>query len=226
MGVEVRTGESVDDVREDGITAAGQRIAAANVFWCAGTEATPAARWTGAQAGRHGLIKVNADCSIIGHDDIFAIGDVAEMAGADGKPLPALAPVAKQQGHYLGRLIRARIEGRAAPKPFHYRDYGQLAVLGRSAAVADFGWLRLSGVIAWMLWSAVHLFLLLGARNKMVVYLNWVWAWITYGSGARLMTGIDRAEAERSDRERGACDAERGADPSPLPTDGHSRSTA
>ena len=202
LGVEVRTGETVEDVRDDGITAAGQRIAAANVFWCAGTEATPAARWIKSQTGRHGLIKVNADCSVVGHDDIFAIGDVAEMAGPDGKPLPALAPVAKQQGHYLGRMIRARIEERSAPKPFHYRDYGQLAVLGRSAAVADFGWLRMTGVLAWMLWGAVHLFLLLGARNKMVVYLNWVWAWITYGSGARLMTGVDRALAERSDRAR------------------------
>jgi len=213
LGVEVRTGETVDDVRDDGIVAAGQSIAAANVFWCAGTEATPAARWTGVAAGRHGLIKVNADCSVAGHDDIFAIGDVAEMAGADGKPLPALAPVAKQQGRYLGRMIRARIEGRGPPRPFQYRDYGQLAVLGRSAAVADFGWLRLTGVFAWMIWSAVHLFLLLGARNKMVVYLNWVWAWITYGSGARLMTGIDRAQAERSDRGGSGLEAGRAAGP-------------
>ena len=193
LGVEVHTGDTVEDVRADGITAAGQSIRAANVFWCAGTEATPAARWTNAEAGRHGLVKVNADGSVFGHDDIFAIGDVADMAGSDGKPLPALAPVAKQQGRYVARVIRARIERRTPPGPFHYRDYGQLAVLGRSAAVADFGWLRLKGVAAWMIWSAVHLFLLLGARNKMVVYLNWVWAWLTYGSGARLMTGIDRA---------------------------------
>ncbi len=194
LGVEVRTGDMVEDVRDDGITAAGERIAAANVFWCAGTEATPAARWMNAQTGRHGLVRVNADCSVLGHDNVFAIGDVAEMTGADGKPLPALAPVAKQQGRYLARVIRARIEGRGEPGPFRYRDYGQLAVLGRSAAVADFGWLRMRGLIAWVLWSAVHLFLLLGARNKMVVYLNWVWAWLTYGSGARLMTGIDRVE--------------------------------
>ena len=213
LGVEVHTGETVDDVRDDGITAAGQSIAAANVFWCAGTEATPAARWTNAETGRHGLIKVNADCSVVGHDDIFAIGDVAEMAGADGKPLPALAPVAKQQGHYLGQMIRARIEHRAPPKPFRYRDYGQLAVLGRSAAVADFGWLRMTGVLAWMLWSAVHLFLLLGARNKMVVYLNWIWAWLTYGSGARLMTGVEPELNERSKRLRSDRTADRAASP-------------
>jgi NADH dehydrogenase len=197
LGVEVRTGETVDDVRDDGITAAGKSIRAANVFWCAGTQATPAAKWISATAGRHGLIQVNPDCSIPGFTNIFAIGDVAEMPGRDGKPLPALAPVAKQQGRYLGRVLRARLDGNPPPPAFHYRNYGQLAVLGRSAAVADFGWIRLKGSAAWMIWSAVHLFLLLGARNKMIVYLNWVWAWLTYGSGARLMTGADRAKAER-----------------------------
>jgi NADH dehydrogenase len=198
LGVEVRTGESVDDVRDDGITAAGQSIRAANVFWCAGTQATPAAKWIDAPAGRHGLIKVNPDCSVPGFENIFAIGDVAEMQGSDGKSLPALAPVAKQQGRYLGRVLRACIEGKPPPAPFRYRNYGQLAVLGRSAAVVDFGGISLKGTSAWAIWSAVHLFLLLGARNKMVVYLNWVWAWLTYGSGARLMTGVDRARAGRS----------------------------
>jgi NADH dehydrogenase len=193
LGVEVRLGESVEDVRPDGITASGQSIRAANVFWCAGTEATPAATWIGARTGRHGLIEVNADCSVPGHEGIFAIGDVTVMQDPDGRPFPALAAVAKQQGRYLGRAIRRRIEGRGDPGPFRYRDYGQLAVLGRSAAVADLGWLRLKGIPAWILWSAVHLVLLMGARNKVLVYVNWVWAWLTYGSGARLMTGIGGA---------------------------------
>ncbi len=170
-----------------------EAIRAANVFWCAGTEATPAATWIGARTGRHGLIEVNADCSVPGHEGIFAIGDVTVMQDPDGRPFPALAAVAKQQGRYLGRAIRRRIEGRGDPGPFRYRDYGQLAVLGRSAAVADLGWLRLKGIPAWILWSAVHLVLLMGARNKVLVYVNWVWAWLTYGSGARLMTGIGGA---------------------------------
>jgi NADH dehydrogenase len=195
LGVEVRTGETVEDVRSDGITASGHAIRAANVFWCAVTEATPAASWVGARTGRHGLIEVNADCSVPEHDGIFAIGDVTTMQGPDKRPFPALAAVAKQQGRYLGRALRMRIEGRGDPGPFRYRDYGQLAVLGRSAAVADFGWLRLKGIPAWMLWSAVHLVLLMGARNKVLVYINWVWAWLTYGSGARLMTGISRTGA-------------------------------
>ena len=193
LGVEVHTGDTVEDVRDDGIIAGGQRIPAANVLWCAGTEATPAARWISASPGRHGLIKINADCSVPGYSGIFALGDVAEMPGHDGKPLPALASVAKQQGRYLGRTLRARIEGATEVKPFRYLDYGQLAVLGRSSAVADFGWLRMKGLFAWIIWSAVHLFLLLGARNKVAVYVNWVWAWLTYGSGARLMTGIERS---------------------------------
>jgi NADH:ubiquinone reductase (H+-translocating) len=197
LGVEVHTGDTVQDVREDGIIAGGQRISAANVLWCAGTEATPAARWINAATGRHGLIKVNPDCSVPDHDGIYALGDVAEMMSPNGKPFPALAAVAKQQGRYLGRKLRARIEGRDDPRPFRYIDYGQLAVLGRSAAVADFGWFRMQGLFAWVLWSAVHLVLLLGTRNKMVVYLNWVWAWLTYGSGARLMTGLDRSTPPR-----------------------------
>ena len=192
LGVEVRVNDSVQEVRAGGIVAGGETIAAANVFWCAGTAATPAARWIGAATGRNGLVTVNPDCSVPGHPDIYAIGDVAQIAGADGKPLPALAPVAKQQGLYLARVIRARVEGRAAPGAFRYWDNGQLAVLGRSAAVADLGWLRMRGFPAWVLWSAVHLLLLLGTRNKMVVYLNWAWAWLTYGKGARLITGLDR----------------------------------
>lgn len=211
LGVEIHTGQAVDDVTNSGIATAGQTIPARNVFWCAGTEATPAARWIGATSGRHGLVKVNRDCSVLGHDDIFAIGDVAEMTGPDGKPLPALAPVAKQQGRYLARMIRARIAGKAAPAPFHYRDYGQLAVLGRSAAVADFGWLRLKGFLAWVIWSAVHLFLLLGARNKMVVYLNWAWAWITYGSGPRLITGTDPGHPDDDKDQAEPTDARPGA---------------
>jgi NADH dehydrogenase len=210
LGVEVRLGKAVQDVRSDGITASGNTIRAANVFWCAGTEATPAASWIGARAGRHGLIEVNADCSVPGHEGIFAIGDVTAMQAPGGRPFPALAAVAKQQGRYLGRAIRRRIEGRGDPGPFRYRDYGELAVLGRSAAVANLRWLRLKGVPGWILWSAVHLVLLMGARNKVLVYVNWVWAWLTYGSGARLMTGVGRVGAtgsravEKAESGRGA----------------------
>src|SRR6185437_10801129 len=151
----------------------------------------------------HGAIAVGADCSVSGHPEVFAIGDVASFAGRGGRPLPGLAPVAKQQGRYVARVIRARVAGNESPGPFVYRDAGALAMIGRSAAVADIKGFHLTGILAWLLWSAVHLFLLIGFRNRAVVYVNWVWAWLTYGRGARLITGatlgtsFQKAPAER-----------------------------
>ncbi len=122
--------------------------------------------------------------------DVFAIGDLTTMT-ENGRRLPGVAPVAKQQGAYVARVIAARVTGAPAPPPFRYRDDGQLAIVGRSAAVADLGRVKLTGVVAWLLWSAVHLFFLIGARNRLAVYLNWAWAWLTYGRGARLITRVD-----------------------------------
>jgi NADH dehydrogenase len=113
------------------------------------------------------------------------------MTTAEGRQLPGVAPVAKQQGAYVAKVIAARISGRPAPGPFVYRNDGQMAMVGRSAAVADLGRVKMTGVIGWLLWSIVHLFFLIGARNRIVVYLNWVWAWLTYGRGARLITRTD-----------------------------------
>jgi len=187
LGVEVRTGVQVERVDADGVVAGGSRIAAANVFWCAGVAATPAAKWIGAAAGRHGATQVAADCSVPGHPEIFAIGDVASFKGADGHPLPGVAPVAKQQGRYVASVIAARANGAAAPGPFRYRDEGSLAIIGRSSAVASLPHLRLTGVPAWLLWSGVHLFLLVGLQNRIVVYIQWVSAYLFSTRGARLM---------------------------------------
>jgi len=114
---------------------------------------------------------------------------LAHALGADGKPLPGLAPVAKQQGAYVARVLRARLAGKPAPKPFRYRDFGTMATIGRRAAVADFGWLRLHGTLAWLLWGAVHVSFLIGFRNRLVVMLDWLWSYVTFQSGARLITG-------------------------------------
>ena len=198
LGVEVLTGTPVDTVDADGVVAGGQRIAAANVLWCAGTAATKAADWVGAAKGKGGGVAVAPDCSVPGVADVFAVGDVMAMTDGEGKPLPGVAPVAKQQGAYVAKVIVARLAGKPAPAPFRYKDEGQLAMVGRSAAVADLGWVKLTGVLGWLFWSAVHLFFLIGARNRVAVYLSWVWAWLTYGRGARLITSIDsqtRAEA-------------------------------
>lgn len=187
LGVQVRTGMQVEKVDADGVVTGGERIASANVFWCAGVAATPAAKWIGAAPGKHGALQVLGDCSVPGHPDIFAIGDVAGFKGADGRPLPGVAPVAKQQGRYVAGVIAARAGGAAAPPPFHYRDQGSLAIIGRSSAVASLPHFRLTGFPAWLLWSSVHLFLLVGLKNRIVVYVQWVAAWLFYTRGARLM---------------------------------------
>lgn len=192
LGVEVRTGKPVAKIDATGLMLGDERIDAAAVLWCAGTEARPAARWLGADAARNGAVKVAGDCSIPGHPDIFAIGDVASFDAGNGRPLPGLAPVAKQQGAYVGRLLAARICGRREPEAFRYRDYGTMAVIGRSRAVAALGGFKLKGFLAWLAWSLVHLMLLVDFRSRLLVYVNWSWAWFTYGRGARLLTGETR----------------------------------
>lgn len=202
----MRLGATVEQIDRSGVSASGARIESANVFWCAGTEARPAACWLGADAARNGAVQVRPDCSVPGHREIFAIGDVAGLAGRDGKPLPGLAAVAVQHGRYVARVIAHRVAGRPAPGPFRYRNYGTLAVIGRSRAVADLGRIRLRGFPAWLFWCLVHLFLLAGFRNRIVVYVNWSWSWFTYGRGARLITGLpprDETEAPRRSAERG-----------------------
>ena len=198
MRVEVHTGASVEAVDAAGVMVAGQRVESANVFWCAGVAATPVAAWLGAKAGKHGAVPVGPDCSVPGHPEVFAIGDIAAMTGAGGKPLPGVAPVAEQQGRYVADLIAARIAGRAVPGGFRYRDQGSLAVIGRSAAVASLPWAKLTGFVAWVMWGGVHLFLLNGMRNRLLVYVQWIWAWSTYSRGARLIEGEPPAEERAS----------------------------
>ena len=189
LGVEVRLNAAVEQIDPSGVLAGGARIESANVFWCAGTRARPAASWIGADDARNGGVKVLPDCSVPGHGEIFVVGDVASLAGRYGRPLPGLAAVAAQQGKYVAKVIAARIAGRSSPGPFRYRDLGTLAMIGRSRAVADLGRVQLRGFPAWLFWSLVHLLLLAGFRNRVVVYVNWSWAWFTYGRGARLITG-------------------------------------
>ncbi len=189
LGVEIHTGVEVEQVDADGVVASGQRISTANIFWCAGMAATPAAAWLGTATGGHGTVQVANDCSVPAHPEIFAIGDVASFTGADGKALPGVAPVAKQQGRYVARLIHARVSGAAAPGPFRYQNQGSLAIIGRSSAVANFPHLKFTGITAWLLWSCVHLLLLNGMRNRVLVYVQWISAWLFNSRGALLMTG-------------------------------------
>ncbi|RYB03449.1 NAD(P)/FAD-dependent oxidoreductase [Lichenibacterium ramalinae] len=192
LGVEVKTGAQVETVDRDGVVAGGERIFAANVLWAAGTAATPVAAWVGAETGKGNGIKIDEHCAVPGLDGVYAVGDCTYMEDAAGHRLPGVAPVAKQQGAHVAKVLMQRLIGEPLPQPFRYDDQGQLAMVGRSAAVADLGGrVKMTGLVGWLLWSVVHLFFLIGARNRITVYLNWVWAWLTYGRGARLITAID-----------------------------------
>jgi NADH dehydrogenase FAD-containing subunit len=135
---------------------------------------------------------VAGDLSVPGHADIYVIGDTAACIGSNGKSVPGVAPAAKQGGRHVARVIAARLLGRPAPPPFRYRNYGNLATIGRKRAVADFSWLRLSGFPAWLLWGVAHIYFLVGFRNRLVVGANWMWNYLTFDRGARLITGLDR----------------------------------
>lgn len=189
LGVEVRTGTAVEAISDGVVRAGGETIEAAAVLWSAGVEARPVAQWLGAEAVRNGAVVVDATCAVPGVENVFAVGDVASYR-QNGKPLPGLAPVAKQQGRWVGRLVRARAEGRPDPAPFRYHDWGTMAVIGRSRAVALLGPWKMTGFIAWLAWSLVHLMLLIDFRSRAAVYVNWTWAWFTMGRGARLLTRL------------------------------------
>ena len=191
LGVEVHLGVRVSRCDPEGVIIANERIEAYTIIWAAGVMASPAAKWLDAEKDPAGRVTVEADLTLPSHPDIFVIGDTARAKGTDGKSLPGIAPVAKQQGAYAARVIGAREEGNPAPKPFRYRHLGTMATIGRRSAVADFGKVRLSGFIAWLLWGLVHVYFLVGFRNRIAVTMGWLWAYVTFGRGARLITGHD-----------------------------------
>ncbi len=188
LGVEVRLNAPVQAVDADGVIVAGERIASRTVLWGAGVAASPAGKWIGAKVDRAGRIIVKPDLSVPQHPEIFAIGDTALVADDEGEPLPGVAPVAKQQGQYLAKLILSQAAGRGAIGPFRYRNYGNLATIGRKAAVVDFGWMRLTGLVAWLVWTLAHIYYLIGFRNRIAVALDWMWAYVTWQRGSRLIT--------------------------------------
>ena len=192
LGVEVLVASRVEHIDASGVTVAGKRIAARTVLWAAGVMASPAGQWLDAATDAAGRIKVAADLSISGYKNIFAIGDTALSMAWNGQPVPGLAPAAKQGGTYVAKLIRSRLEGRAVPGEFVYRHRGSLATIGRQAAVADFGRIKLWGAPAWWLWGLVHVGFLVGLRNRVATMINWFWAYLTFGGGIRLITGDDK----------------------------------
>lgn len=190
LGVEVRTGARVSAISAGQVVIDEVPLRSATIIWAAGVQASPAAKWLGVAGDRAGRVAVGSDLSLDGHPEIFVIGDTAATLRADGRPVPGIAPAAKQQGQHVARVIAARLAGRASPPPFEYRDYGNLATLGRQRAIADFGRVQLSGFPAWLLWSTAHIFFLVGFRSRLVVGWTWLWNYITFERGARLITGL------------------------------------
>ena len=188
LGVEVRCDTFVERVDAAGVKVADEDIGARTVIWAAGVQASPAAAWLGAAADRAGRVEVDDQMRVANFPGVFVIGDTAVIAGR-ADPLPGVAPVAKQQGAHVARLIHAAVTGKSAPAAFRYRDYGNMATIGRSHAAADFGWLQVKGYIGWLLWCLVHIFFLIGFRNKIMVMAEWAWAYVTFQKGMRLITG-------------------------------------
>jgi len=195
LGVEVRLGASVTDCDCAGLSIGDERLGTRTIIWAAGVKASPAAAWLCAASDRAGRVKVERDLSVPGHPDIFVIGDAAAAAGADGKPLPGIAPVAKQQGSYVANLLIARAAGKVS-SAFRYRDFGAMATIGRKRAVAQIGTFKASGLTAWLLWSLVHIYFLIGFRNRLAVAINWCWNCVTFQRGTRLITGISGSRIE------------------------------
>jgi NADH dehydrogenase len=187
LGVEVRTETMVTEVRSGSVHAAGWTIPTQTVIWAAGNTASPLLRSLGTKLDRMGRAIVEPDCTIPGHPEVFVLGDAAAFAGPDGEMLPGICPVAIQMGQYTARTISGDLAGRPR-RSFQYWDKGQLAVVGRGRAVADIGKLHFGGFFAWLAWIFVHIFFLIGFRNRVLVMIQWAWSYLTYGVGARIIT--------------------------------------
>jgi NADH dehydrogenase len=188
LGVEVHTGAPVTAIDGGGVDIGGRRLASRTVLWAAGVAASPMGRRLGVDTDRAGRVPVTEDLTVPGHPDIFVVGDLAAMARPDGRPVPGVAPAAKQMGAHAARVIRDRLRGRTTP-PFRYRDYGNLATIGRMAAVVDLRGFRFWGLPAWWFWLIAHLFFLIGFRNRLIVLVNWAWSYWTYQRHARIIVG-------------------------------------
>ncbi len=178
----------------DGVTIGGGRIAAATVIWAAGVAASPVGRWLDEETDNVGRVVVRPDLSIASDSDIFVIGDAARVTDRQGVLVPGIAPAAKQQGRYVADLIASRISGNPASKPFQYRHAGHLATIGRKSAVIEFPRYKMKGWLAWWIWGIAHIYFLVGVPSPLVVSIRWLWQYITYGRGARLITGVEQAD--------------------------------
>ncbi len=195
LGVQVLTGSAVQHIDAQGYTRGGERVPAKTVLWAAGVAASPLGAMLGAPQDRAGRVQVQPDLTVPGVHNVFVAGDLATLTQANGKLVPGVAPAAKQMGSHVAVLLRARLAGRSDSTPFVYRDWGNMATIGRMAAVVDMpGGLKFSGVIAWWFWLAAHVFFLIGFRNRLIVLMNWGWAYWTYARHARVVFGAGTSD--------------------------------
>jgi NADH dehydrogenase len=187
IGVEVVLGQAVTECSADGVVYGGKTLQAKTLIWAAGVRASPAAEWLGVPADRAGRLQVLPDLTVPGHPDIFAIGDTVVIAGPDGKPVPGIAPAAKQQGRHVAQTIKARLRG-GKPAPFRSKHAGSLAQIGKRKAVIDFGRIKLRGTIAWWIWGVAHIYFLIGLRHRLSVAISWLWVYTRDQRAARLIT--------------------------------------
>jgi NADH dehydrogenase len=187
IGIEVVLGQPVTECTADGVVYGGNRLEAKTIIWAAGVRASPAAEWLDAPADRAGRVEVLPDLTVPDHPDIFAIGDTIAINGPDGKPVPGIAPAAKQQGRYVAKVIKARLSGEKPP-PFRYKHAGSLAQIGKRKAVIDFGRIKLRGALAWWIWGIAHIYFLIGLRHRLSVALSWLWVYVRDQRAARLIT--------------------------------------
>jgi len=199
LGVEVHTGKPVTDIGDGYFVFGEQRIAAGTILWAAGVAASPLGKQFGAELDRAGRVRVLPDLSLPAHPEIFVAGDLASLEQG-GKPVPGVAPAAKQMGAQAARNILARLAGRAST-PFHYTDFGALATIGRHSAIAQLPNLRFSGALAWWFWLVLHIYFLIGFRSRLIVLINWAWAYFTYARGARIILGSEREKTHGSQKE-------------------------
>lgn len=191
IGVEVRTGAPVTACTPDGVVIGEETLPAATVIWAAGVRASPAGAWLAAPMDRAGRVEVEPDLSVPGHPEIFVIGDTASVKDQDGKPVPGIAPAAKQQGRHVAATIKRRLAGDKALRPFAYSHAGSLATVGKRVAIIDFGRVKLKGWLAWWLWGLAHIYFLIGVRNRLSVALSWLWIHARDQRSARLITQRD-----------------------------------
>lgn len=188
LGVEVRLGKAVTECSADGVKIGEEFIGSRTIVWAAGVQASPAARWLDIPADRAGRAMVEKDLTAPGLPEVFVIGDTASVMRDNGTPVPGIAPAAKQQGGYAAKVIRARLAGKAPPPAFRYRHQGSLATIGQSAAIVDFGKIKLKGWLAWWIWGLAHIYFLIGTRSRFAVAWSWLWIYLSGQHSARLIT--------------------------------------